>query len=96
MSCPRFRVRGDISISLLDIANVRELYDEPEKGDIAWYKKVETPQFSVFVDHGYLQHARCGWHGHYGLHYHIYFMIPSSDLKDAIAFSYGASFSVKK
>lgn len=59
-------------------------------------EEVEVPQSSFFVGNGYLQPAGCGWHGHHGLRYHTYLMSTRRDLKNAVAFAYGESFSTQK
>lgn len=43
-----------------------------------------------------MQHTGAGWRSHHDLQYHAYLILPSNDLKDAVAFAYNTSFSVRK
>lgn len=58
-------------------------------------EEMEAFQFYDSVDHGYLQHMRCGMHGSHSLSYYIFPIPANYDLKDVIAFAYDASFSVR-
>lgn len=53
------------------------------------------PVFYVFVGHGIQQHAGAGWEGSPRLRYDAYFISSHISLKDAIYFSYAASFSIQ-
>ena len=53
---------------------------------------IEIPPFSVFIGHGYVQHAGAGWSGSHNLRYHIYLIPDGHQLRDTVAFAYGYSF----
>lgn len=52
------------------------------------YEEV-IPRFSVFVGHGYGQHADAGWNSLHALRYHTYVIPECTDLKDTVACAYG-------
>lgn len=54
--------------------------------------EAEIPECSIFVAHDHLHHAGAGWNGSDGLQYHTYRIPEKDNLKDAVAFSYFASF----
>lgn len=56
-------------------------------------KSLKLSQLSIFVGHGFLQHAGYGSSGYYGLCYHTYFIPSSFDLEDVVAIVYGATVS---
>lgn len=45
----------------------------------------------MFEAHGYLQHPCSLWTGYLALRYHTYLIPEKSNLKEAVAFAYGAS-----
>ena len=54
--------------------------------------KITIPPRSVFVGHGYVQHAGAEWEGTHSIRYHMYFVPKGHPLKDNVSFAYGASF----
>lgn len=54
-------------------------------------KEVETPQSSVFMGHGYVQHRGSECRGSHCIRYHTYLIPENYDLPDSIAFEYGDS-----
>lgn len=50
--------------------------------------------FSIFIGRAHLKNGGCGWCPYHGLRYHKYCIALSHELKDPVAFSYGAWFSV--
>lgn len=56
-------------------------------------EEVDITPFSLFVGHGYVQHAGVGWRGGYNLRYHTYIAPVKNGLPDEIWFAYGASFA---
>lgn len=63
---------------------------------IVQMEKVEISQFSVVVDHGYLQQAGFGRRGHHCLPYHTYLIPEGFDLKAVVVLAYCPGFSVRK
>lgn len=57
---------------------------------------MEISAYSVSVGHGYQYHDGYGWWGPQSLQHHTYLIFSTIELKLAIAFVYGASFSVVK
>lgn len=53
-------------------------------------EQVETPEESVFIGHGYIQHAGYGWSGIHFLRYHTDIVLKGVPLKDTVAFVYSA------
>ena len=52
---------------------------------------ITIPPQSVFVGHGYVQHAGAGWNGSGCLRYHMYIILDGSNLRDAISYAFGRS-----
>ena len=52
-------------------------------------EKFEIPSQSIFVGHGWVQHAGSGWTGSSCLRYHLYFVPDGYKLPDGIHFAYG-------
>ena len=50
------------------------------------------PPYSVFVGHGYFQHAGVGWRGNHALRYHMYFIPNEIQMKDSVYYAYNRSF----
>ena len=51
-------------------------------------EEIDIPPFSLFIGHGYLQHAGAGWRGNHSIRYHTYVVPENHLLPDAIAFAY--------
>ena len=65
-----------------------------EKERIAMCLEMELitiPPQSIFVGHGYVQHAGAGWNGSGCLRYHMYIIPDGSNLRDAISYAFGRS-----
>lgn len=56
-------------------------------------EEIMIPPLSMFIGHGYLQHAGAGWRGHHAVRYHTYVAPTSHPLPDAISFAYDWSMS---
>lgn len=56
-------------------------------------KRVIFPTFIVFIGHSHLQYAGVEWEGSSRLRYNAYIISSYVFLKDALSFTYGASFS---
>ena len=62
--------------------------EKRELADILVMSEITIAPHSVFIGHGYLQHAGAGWRGFHALRYHIYLVPDGLVLPDAIHFSY--------
>ena len=67
--------------------------------EILEMEEIQIPKFSLFIGHGYLQHAGVGWRDPEGesgpghrIRYHTYIVPSNHLLPDAIAFAYRWSF----
>lgn len=56
--------------------------------DLLTLEPVVLPPHSVFVGHGYLQHAGAEYLGQVNLRYHVYLSPEDLDLQDSISFAY--------
>lgn len=57
---------------------------------------VVLPPYSVFVRHGYLQHAGGEYVRFHDMRYHNYILLDDVNLMDLVAFGYGRSSNVEK
>jgi len=55
-------------------------------------QKVEVPARSVFIGHGFVQHAGSEWTGSHCPRYHMYCSPKSQQITDQVAFAFGESF----
>ena len=53
---------------------------------------IKIPPNSVFIAHGWLQHAGAAWSGSGNLRYHMYLIPEGHDLRDGIAYAYDTNF----
>ena len=70
-------------------------YPERKKNKWARIQRMsleQIPPHSIFIGHGYVQHAGAGWSGNHNLRYHIYLIPDGHKLKNAVSFAYGWSF----
>lgn len=58
-------------------------------------EKFEISSTSLFVGHGYVQHAARRWRGERCFRFHSYLLPEYHGLPDAIAFAYGISTALK-
>jgi hypothetical protein len=56
--------------------------------------RIKIPRHSVFIGHGFLQHAGAEWTGTPSLRYHVYIIPEGNSLKDTVYFAY--NWSLKK
>lgn len=56
---------------------------------------ISIPPFSLFSRNGYLQHARHEWDGIHCIRYHMYRIMETEAVGDAINFAHGNSFPSK-
>ena len=63
-----------------------------ELAQILRLKRITIPRNSVFIGHGFLQHAGAEWSGNGALRYHAYLIPDGHVLHDAVAFAYEMSF----
>jgi hypothetical protein len=56
--------------------------------------RIDIPRHSVFIGHGFLQHAGAEWTGNHSLRYHVYIIPEGNNLKDTVYFAY--TWSLKK
>ena len=71
-------------------------YDTQDKKSLAETLKmteITIPMNSVFIGHGHVQHAGCGWRGFHALRYHMYVIPSSMTMADSVFFAYGYSFN---
>lgn len=52
-------------------------------------ESIELPPNSVFVGHGWLQHAGAEYLGYHNMRYHLYFVPEGQRLGDSVSYSYG-------
>lgn len=88
-----------IRLLLYPASHIYVLYSIPVKKKLfklLRQEKLTIPAYSVFFDYGFVQHSRYGWQSSHNLRYHTYLNVSTLDLKDAVAFAYGASLPAVK
>jgi len=71
-------------------------YTEDEKlalGDVLKYERITIPANSVFIGHGYLQHAGDEYNGSHRMRYHVYLTPEGKTLPDAVVILFNRGFS---
>jgi len=66
--------------------------DKRDLADLMVLSQIQIQPNSIFIGHGYLQHAGSGWRGFHSLRYHMYIIPDDLVLPDAIHFSFQWSF----
>ena len=59
--------------------------------DVMRMSLIQIPPNSVFIGHGFLQHAGAAWAGNHCLRYHMYLSPEGYELSDSVSFAYGKS-----
>lgn len=69
-------------------------YDEEDRISLARMLKmteITIPARSIFIGHGLLQHAGCGWLGFQALRYHMYIIPTGMEMEDSVFYAFGSS-----
>lgn len=98
---PRFFVliSGFEAICVLVYLSSNSYVDDPMDGrtklaELFSRGEVAVPAYSVFVQHGYVEHGRCSWRGSHTLSYDTYLNFSSYDPRDMVVYPYKADVSV--